>query len=157
MGTGSLCQWYSGHVKPLTTHHNLALGLKQAYSYTSTPLLGLYDLLYSKLSLYYFSQYDQPLHRYKHVNDTRHYTVLCSINSYKPPTGLILPMTYANASYLKLVSVHKPVLWGHKISCHLTISCGGMWRTRANSKNQRQENNSGSKSACWLCKRNLYN
>jgi len=110
MGTGSLSQWYSGHVKALTTHSHLALRLKQEYSYNSTPPLGLYDMLYGKLSLYYFSQYDQPLHRYECVNDTRKYTVLCSISSYKPPTGLVLSMTYVNPSYLKLVLLHRPGL-----------------------------------------------
>ena len=64
MGTGSFFQWYSGHVKALTTHPNLALRLKQEYSYTTTPPLGLYDLLYGELSLYCFSQYDQLLHHY---------------------------------------------------------------------------------------------
>jgi len=148
MGTGSLSQWYSGHVKALTTHSHLALRLKQEYSYNSTPPLGLYDMLYGKLSLYYFSQYDQPLHRYECVNDTRKYTVLCSISSYKPPTGLVLPMTYVNPSYLKLVLLHRPGLWGHKISCILTTSCGVSWRAWATGKNQRQENNSSGKSAC---------
>ena len=81
MGTGSLSQWYSGHVKALTTRPNLALRLQKVYSYTSTPLLRLYVQLYNELSLYHFIQYDQPLHRYKHVSDTRHYTVMCSISS----------------------------------------------------------------------------
>jgi hypothetical protein len=64
MGTGSFSQWYSSHGKALTTHPNLALRVKQEYSYTSTPPVGLYDLLFGELSLYYFSQYDQPSHRY---------------------------------------------------------------------------------------------
>jgi len=110
VGTGSLSQWYSGHGKALTTHPHPALRLKQEYSYSSTPPLGLYDLLYGELSLYYFGQYDQPLHCYEHVNDTRHYTVLCSISSYKPPTGLVSPMPYTNPSYLTFVLVHRPVL-----------------------------------------------
>jgi len=84
--------------------------LKQEYSYTSTLPLGLYYLLYGEISLYYFSQYDQPLNRYEHVNDTRHYRVLCSISPYKPPTGLVLPVTYTNPSYLTLVLVHWPGL-----------------------------------------------
>ena len=155
MGAGSLSHWYSSHVKALTTHPHPALRLKQEYSYTSTPPLGLNDLLYGEVFLYYFSQYNQPLHCYEHVNDTRHYTLLCGINSYKSPTGLVLPMTYANPSYLTLVSVHRPGLWGHQISCALTTSCGGTWRTWANSKNQRQENNSSSKSACWIHERKL--
>jgi len=110
VGAGSLSQWYSSHVKALTTHPHPALRLKQEYSYTSTPPLGLNDLLYGEVFLYYFSQYNQPLHCYEHVNDTRHYTLLCGINSYKSPTGLVLPMTYANPSYLTLVSVHRPGL-----------------------------------------------
>jgi hypothetical protein len=130
--------------------------VKQVYSYTSTPPLGLYDLLNGELPLYYFSQYNEPLLRYLHVNDTRHYKVLWSISSYKPPTGLVLPMTYANPSYFTLVWVHRPGLWGHQISCPLTISCGGT-RTWATGKNQRQENNCSSKSACWLHKRKLHN
>ena len=68
MGTGSPCQWYSGYGKALTTHPHLTLRLKQECSYTSAPPLGLYDLLYGKISLYYCSQYDQLLHRYKRVN-----------------------------------------------------------------------------------------
>jgi hypothetical protein len=134
----------------------LALRLKQ-YSCTSAPPLGLYDLLNGELSLYYFSQYDEPLHRYEHVNDTRHYTVLCRISSYKPSTGLVLPMTYANPSHFTLVLVHRPGLLGHQISCPLTISCGGTWRTWTTGKNQGQENDSNSKSACWLHKIKLYN
>jgi hypothetical protein len=51
MGTWSLSQWHSSHVKALTTHPHLALKLKQEYSYTSTLPLGFYDLLYGELSL----------------------------------------------------------------------------------------------------------
>ena len=110
VGTGSLSQWYSGYGKALTTHPHLALRLKQEYSYTSTPPLGLYDLLYGEHSIYCFSQYDQPLHCYEHVNDTRHYAVLCSTSSYKPPTGLVSPMSYTNSSYLTFVLFHRPGL-----------------------------------------------
>ena len=98
MGNGCLCPWYSGHSQALTTQSHLALRLKQGYSYTSTPPLGLYDLLYGKHSIYCFSQYDQPLHCYEHDNNTKHYTVVCSVSSYKPPIGLVLPMIYANSS-----------------------------------------------------------
>jgi hypothetical protein len=125
MGTGCISQRYSSHSKAMTTESHLALRLKQQYSYTSTPPVGLYDLLYGEHSIYCFIQYDQPLHRYKHDNDTRHYTVLRSVSSYKPPIGLVSPMSYTNPSLLTLVLVQRPGLWGHQISCPLTTSWGG--------------------------------
>jgi hypothetical protein len=60
------------------------------------------------------------------IQDTIQY---CAVCFYKSPIGLVPPMTYANPSYLTLVLVHRPGLWGHQISRPLNTSCGGAWRT----------------------------